>query len=153
MSVKEDEVFIRRAVEIAAAAREHGNEPFGALLVRNGEVILEAENTQITETDLTGHAETNLVRKGWKEPGPEILAECTLYTSTEPCAMCCGAIYWAGIRRVVFGCPAEKLYEMISGGLHTPAAEIFARGERKVAVTGPVLEEESFRVHEGYWKN
>jgi len=151
--VNEHEKFIRRTVELAAAAREKGNEPFGALLVRNGEVVLEAENSQIVDRDITGHAETNLVRRGWKELGPEILAECTLYTSTEPCAMCCGAIYWAGIPRMVFGCSAETLYGITGGGLHTPSAELFARGDREVEVIGPVLEEEALKVHEGYWED
>ena len=149
---QDHEVYIRRTIALAAAAREKGNHPFGALLVRNGEIVLEAENTVSTETDVTAHAELNLVRKGWAELDQDTLSECTLYTSTEPCAMCCGAIYWAGIPRVVFGCAAETLYRLTSGGLHTPASEIFARGNRPVQVTGPVLEEEALQVHIGFWK-
>ena len=109
---QDHEVYIRRTIALAAAAREKGNHPFGALLVRNGEIVLEAENTVSTETDVTAHAELNLVRKGWAELDQDTLSECTLYTSTEPCAMCCGAIYWAGIPRVVFGCAAETLYRL-----------------------------------------
>ena len=152
MFLQEDENYIRRAVALAAAAREKGNHPFGALLVRDGEIVLEAENTVNTGVDVTAHAELNLVRKGWQELGPEVLAECTLYTSTEPCAMCCGAIYWAGIPRVVFGCSGEALYGITGGGLHTPAAEIFAHGDHALEAVGPLLENEALTVHLGYWK-
>jgi tRNA(Arg) A34 adenosine deaminase TadA len=93
---------VRRAVEIAGHARTHGNHPFGALIVTADGVQLEAENTVLTSADPTGHAETNLVRLAASVLTPAQLATCTLYTSTEPCAMCAGAIYWAVINLVVF---------------------------------------------------
>lgn len=146
-----DAYWIRKALTLAASARAKGNHPFGALLVRGGEFLLSAENTVNTENDVTGHAELNLVRSAWQQFGPLALKDCTLYTSTEPCAMCCGAIYWAGIKRVVFGCSAAMLYRLTGGGLHTPAAEILSHGSRQVLVAGPVLEEEALSVHEGFW--
>src|SRR5579859_3432783 len=94
--------FVRRSVQIAADAVSHGNHPFGALLVRDGKVLLEAENTIFTRHDITNHAEMNLVRLSVNRYDAAFLADCTLYTSTEPCAMCAGAIYWSGIGAVVF---------------------------------------------------
>ena len=72
-----------------------------------GQVILEAENTVNSEQDCTGHAETNLVRLASKQFDRQELASCTLVTSTEPCAMCAGAIHWSGIGRVIFGLAGE----------------------------------------------
>ena len=86
---------LRTAIEVAQRAREHGNHPFGALLVdENNQVLLQAENSVVTGKDCTGHAETNLMRLATQHYSPEKLSTCTLYTSTEPCTMCAGAIHW-----------------------------------------------------------
>jgi tRNA(Arg) A34 adenosine deaminase TadA len=83
------------AIALAWRAHEHGNHPFGAVLVDDhNQVVLQAENTVVTERDCTGHAETNLMRQASQRFSPEQLATYTLYTSTEPCAMCAGAIHW-----------------------------------------------------------
>src|SRR5512140_326530 len=104
---------LRTSIEVAQHAREHGNHPFGAILVdENNQVLLEAENTVITGRDCTGHAETNLMRFASQQFPPEKLARCTLYTSTEPCAMCAGAIHWGNVRRVVFALSEVSLYEI-----------------------------------------
>jgi len=145
------ERFIRASIDVAQRARRHGNEPFGAVLVKDNEVILEAENSQNNERDLTRHAELNLVSKAMRSFEPEVLAQSTLYSSTEPCAMCAGAIYWAGIPTVVYSCSAEKWAMQSSSGLLIPCREIFARGSHKVEVIGPLLEEEGAVVYQGYW--
>ena len=86
--------LLQTAIEVAQAAREHGNHPFGAILVdENNQVLLQAENTVVTESDCTGHAETNLMRFASQQFSPEKLSTCTLYTTTEPCAMCAVAIH------------------------------------------------------------
>jgi tRNA(Arg) A34 adenosine deaminase TadA len=108
--------YLHMAIETARKAREHGNHPFGAVLVdEQGRLLLEAENTVVTGRDCTGHAETNLMRKACSELSPEALASCTLYTSTEPCAMCSGAIFWGGVSRVVFALSEVGLLEMAAG--------------------------------------
>lgn len=84
---------LRTAIEIARQAREHGNHPFGALLVdKENNVLLQAENTVVTGRDCAGHTEANLVGMPLSAFHPK-LKSCTLYTSTEPCAMCAGAIH------------------------------------------------------------
>lgn len=148
--------FVRRTFEIAQRARTHGNQPFGALLVdEQGVVLLEAENTEVTTGDCTGHAETNLMRKASAEYSADFLANCTLYASTEPCPMCSGAMFWGNIRRVVFGLSEGALYSMRSQlseeVIHIPCREFFAKGRKSVIVIGPVLEEEAMKVQEGYW--
>jgi tRNA(Arg) A34 adenosine deaminase TadA len=148
---------LRQALELARRAREHGNHPFGALLVEEaGNVVLEAENTVRTDKDVTAHAETNLVRMASSRLEPDFLERCTLYTSTEPCAMCAGAIYWANVRRVVFGLSQEQIRAISK---HNPdnmqlaitSREIFARGDHAVEVSGPHLPTESSAVHDGFW--
>jgi tRNA(Arg) A34 adenosine deaminase TadA len=151
-----DLALLRHAISLAASAREHGNHPFGALLTdENGRILLTAENTVNTANDATGHAETNLVRMASKQFAPEELAKSTLYTSTEPCPMCSGAIFWAGIGRVVYALSEDGLYSMTGDSpdsLKLPCREVFARGGRPVGVSGPLLEEEAAKVHHGFWK-
>jgi tRNA(Arg) A34 adenosine deaminase TadA len=154
MQSKKDNL-LRHAISLAASAREHGNHPFGALLAdENGKILLTAENTVNTASDATGHAETNLVRMASQKFPSEALAKTTLYTSTEPCPMCSGAIFWAGIGRVVYALSEDGLYAMTGDSpesLKLPCREVFARGGRMVEVTGPLMEEEAARVHEGFW--
>ena len=150
--------LLRRAIELARLAREHGNHPFGALLVdAKGNVVLEAENTVRTDKDVTAHAETNLMRMATARFDRDFLGRCTLYTSTEPCAMCAGAIYWGNIRHVVFGLSQEQI-RAISGSnpenmqLQLSSREVFARGDHPVEVSGPHLPKESAAVHDGFWE-
>ena len=148
---------LRRAIELARLARDRGNHPFGALLVDADENILfEAENTIRSDRDVTAHAETNLIRIASHELSKEFLASCTLYTSTEPCAMCAGAIYWSNVRRVVFGLDQEGIRRIVSGDpenfhMSIDAREIFERGDHRVEISGPHLLDEARAVHDGFW--
>lgn len=88
------EYYLRRAIEISREARKSGNTPFGALLTdKDGNILLEQQNVEITENICIGHAETVLAARASHEYSREFLRECTLYTTAEPCAMCSGAIY------------------------------------------------------------
>jgi tRNA(Arg) A34 adenosine deaminase TadA len=147
--------LLRRTIAVALAARAHGNHPFGALLADPaGHVLLEAENTVLTERDCTGHAETNLMRLASRQLPPEVLATATLYTSTEPCPMCAGAIYWGGVRRLVYCVGQAALYALMPPGawaLELNARDVFARAAGEVEVIGPLLEAEGLAVHAGFW--
>jgi tRNA(Arg) A34 adenosine deaminase TadA len=150
---------LRATIDLAWRARQHGNHPFGALLAsEQGEVLLEAENTVVTSGDITGHAETNLVRLASQRFPPEQLSRCSLYSSTEPCAMCAGAIYWSQIGRVVYALSEADLYTIIGPSpehLLLPCREVFALSGRTVQVVGPVpeVEEEARAVHLNFWTN
>jgi len=153
----DDKRHLLAAIELARLAREHGNHPFGALLVdADGNVVLEAENTVNTARDATGHAETNLIRLASRLFRGEFLRGCTLYTSTEPCAMCASAIFWGEVRRVVFGLSQEEIRRIsrdnpAHGQLDVSCREIFERGNHAVEVSGPHLLDESRAVHDGFW--
>ena len=147
----EDDEYIGQAIALAWAAREKGNHPFGALLVVDGQVVATAENTVAVDGDVTGHAELNLIREATRSLGADVVARATLYTSTEPCAMCAGAVHWAGIRRVVYGCPAETVAEMADESFVVPCRLLFGYAREGIEVKGPVLEREAVAVHEGFW--
>jgi len=155
--VLDEKKYIRKTIELAQRARDNGNHPFGALLVdENGQILLEAENSVVTGNDITNHAEINLVKKAAAIYDSDFLAKCTLYTSTEPCPMCSGAIFWANIRRVVYGLSAEKLYEIVGLDseevLNLSCREIFDKGQKKIEVVGPILENEALIVQHDFWK-
>ncbi len=122
-----DRSHLERTVALAWEARNRGDHPFGSLLVAADGRVLEARNSVVTDVDPTGHAETNLVRlAGTLDLATRITS--TLYTSTEPCAMCAGAIYWSGIGRVVFALSEVALAEMVEEEegvppLHLPCRE------------------------------
>jgi tRNA(Arg) A34 adenosine deaminase TadA len=149
--MKIEEQFLLKAIELSASARAHGNHPFGALLVIDDRVMLKAENTVNTERNPTAHAETNLIQLAVRELAPEDVARSVLYTSCEPCAMCAGAIYWAGVRRVVYALSSEELARLAGGDFLVPCRELFRRASQQVEVAGPLLTEEALKVHEGYW--
>lgn len=152
----DDQQFIQTAIDIAHQSRENGNHPFGALLVdAQGNILLKAENSVVTENDITGHAELNLMRLASNKYDSDFLAACTLYTSTEPCPMCAGAIFWGNVRRVVFGLSEEGLYGLIDKDdeniFYLPCRDVFKHGQKSIEVVGPILEEEARKAHLGFW--
>lgn len=153
------EYYLLRAIEISREARENGNTPFGALLTdKQGNILLEQQNVEITENICIGHAEAMLAAKASHEYSREFLRECTLYTTAEPCAMCSGAIYWAGIGRVVFAMTEKRLLELTGSNeqnptFDLPCRDVFAKGQKNIIVLGPFkeLEEAAASIHKGYW--
>ena len=113
-------------------------------------------NAYMPDHDMTGHAERVLMTRASTTLPAELLKECTIYTSAEPCAMCSGAIYWTGLKRVVYGLSEHGL-KQITGNhpenptLDLPCRIVFAAGQRQVEVIGPMLEDEAAVPHEGVW--
>src|SRR3990172_2229207 len=103
--------FLRAAFAVARKARAGGDHPFGCILVGpKGEIVMEQGNGYTSEgLDRTAHAERLLASRAARTRTLEFLARSTLYSSAEPCAMCSGAIYWAGIGRVVYGQSEKSL--------------------------------------------
>jgi tRNA(Arg) A34 adenosine deaminase TadA len=145
------EYFVRQAIELARQARRAGNHPFGSLLVIDGRIAVTAQNTVATDRDPTAHAETNLVSKAIRHLSPEEIRRAVLYSSCEPCAMCVGKMYWAGIRSLVYALPAEELATLAGRDFLIPCAELFGRAVDPVDITGPLLLDEAREVHVGFW--
>jgi tRNA(Arg) A34 adenosine deaminase TadA len=142
---------LREAFRLAAHARGKGNHPFGALLVAADGTTLTAENTVNTDRDPLAHAEMNLVRRAVREWTFPARRSATLFASTEPCAMCAGAIYWAGIRRIVYGLAAEELGRLTHGSLVVPCRTVLGQARDPVGIVGPLLTDEARQAHCGAW--
>lgn len=149
---------LRETVRIAAESRRRGDHPFGALLVGPDGAVLAASGNTFTEDRGLGHAETNVARMAARRYPPEFLEACALVTSVEPCAMCAGAVYWAGIGTVVYGLSEKRLAELTGDNpenltLDLDCRAVFAAGRRRVEVRGPFpeLESEIVAGHRDFW--
>jgi tRNA(Arg) A34 adenosine deaminase TadA len=154
-----DEALLRRAFDVARRAREGGDHPFGSVLAdAGGQVLMEQGNGYSSEgMDRTAHAERVLATRASRAYDLEFLRRCTLYTSAEPCAMCAGAIYWAGIGRVVYGQSERSLKEQTGAHEENPTLDlpceiVFRAGQRPTEVVGPLLEEEAAALQAEFWK-
>jgi tRNA(Arg) A34 adenosine deaminase TadA len=156
--MKTDEDFLRLAIEIARQARAAGNHPFGAILMGPDQtVLMEPGNAYGDASDRTGHAERVLMTRASQTWSAEFMAGCTMYTSAEPCAMCAGAAYWAGIGRVVYGLSERDLGALIGPHpenltMDLPCRIVLGAGQRLIEVIGPLLEAEARAVHDGFWR-
>lgn len=148
--------LLRRANTVAQRAMDMGRHPFGALLVApDGATVL----TEQGNIDTVNHAESTLARTAAANYPGAYLAQCTLVTTFEPCAMCAGTIYWAGIGRVLYGAE-ESALKALTGDhpenptLDLPCRTVFATGQRATEVVGPVaaLEAEITALHRDFWR-
>ena len=157
---EKDKELLRRCAEVAHKAMEDGNHPFGALLADgDGNILLEQGNA-FTEGGSAYHAETLLVLRAAKEYSPEFLSKCTLYTNFEPCCMCTGALYWANVRRLVFGATEKQLLEYTGSNdenptFSLPSREVVKYGQKDITILGPTddtdLIKEIVKDHIGFW--
>jgi tRNA(Arg) A34 adenosine deaminase TadA len=141
MVTPQDEDFLRRAIALAAKAREGGDPPFGSLLVGpDGAVVAEAHNTTITENDISFHPELKLAVWAAQNLAPEVAAGTTMYTSCQPCPMCSGALARSGLGKVVYALSGDQLNGLKSTG-----------GFPEVPQEGPALYDEARVPVEGYY--
>lgn len=139
---------MQRAIAASRQALARGDEPYGATLAApDGRVLLVAENHQNTRNDCTAHAEMELVRRAQTELGPQALRGTTVYASGEPCAMCAGAMYWAGVARVVYAAAQPDMAALVGGAL-LPArcADLLQSAQPPVPVSGGLLADEALAV-------
>ena len=152
-----DHAALTRAFELAWAARNAGDHPFGALLLVDGEIVAEAVNRVNTDHDITAHAETMLVRilEGRDQLGQ--LRDGIVFASCEPCPMCVGAMFWAGARHIVYGLSSDRLMTLSVApgtqrfGFVITAPEIGAHATPPMRIEGPQREDEAAEAHVGFW--
>lgn len=153
-----DGTCLRRAIALSAEGSAKGNRPFGAVVATaDGTVLAEAHNDNAATGDCSAHAEVNALRRIDMRQVRDMLAGATMYASGEPCVMCAGAIFWSGIRRVVFGIDAVSLRRFRvtqagAGDLEMSCREVFAHSPQPFQVIGPALLDEAARAHRDYWK-
>ena len=104
MNIREkDKEYMREAIRLADESVKNGGGPFGAVIVKDGEIIAGSANSVTRDNDPTAHAEVNTIRQACRKLGTFDLSDCVIYTSCEPCPMCLGAIYWAHIKCIYYG--------------------------------------------------
>ena len=148
-----DKIYMKKAIELAKAAVEHGNEPFGAVLVKDDEIVFTNENQIYTKHDPTFHGEAGLIREFCEKIGITDLHEYTMYASCEPCFMCSGAMVWVKLGRLVYGASNDDLEKILGneGGCNCSRI-VFENSFWKPDVTEGVLREESIKVLEEYFR-
>lgn len=108
MTITNDDIrFLEMAAELAEKNIDNGGGPFGAVIVRNGEVVATGVNRVTADNDPTAHAEVNAIRQACQRESIFNLKGCVIYSSCEPCPMCLSALYWAGVSRIYYGCTQE----------------------------------------------
>lgn len=148
MTNNDDLAPMRLAIEASRAALAAGDMPFGAALVApDGRVLLVSANRQSSGADCTAHAETVLVRDAQAQLGLDALRGATVYASGEPCAMCSGAMFWAGVGRVVFAASQAQIASALGGPLlPLSCSAVLSAAQPAVAVAGGVLADEALQV-------
>jgi tRNA(Arg) A34 adenosine deaminase TadA len=147
---RQDEGFLRQAIALAHRTRQQGADPFGAVLVLDGTAVHQAWDRSVECSDPTFHAELGVISEYCRAQRFFSLDGYTLYSSTEPCAMCAGAIHWARISRVVFSVSQAMLQEISGGRPKAGCESIINLGRRKVEILGPLLPEEGLAVFDDY---
>lgn len=149
--MSQDEFFMKEAIKLSKLAVEHGNEPFGAILVKDGEIVYSNENQIYTATDPTFHAEAGLLRRFCAETHITDLHEYTLYSSCEPCFMCCGAMVWTKVGRLVYGASDMDLCSLLGEQGSHCSQIVFENSPHKPDIKAGLLREESLSVLASYF--
>ncbi len=147
----EDETFMREAIRLSKLAVEHGNEPFGAVLVKDGKIVFSNENQIYTKHDPTFHGEAGLIREFCAETGITDLHEYTLYSSCEPCFMCSGAMVWAKLGRLVYGASNIDLENILGKKGCNCSDIVFKNSSWQPQVTEGVLREDALEALKNYF--
>ena len=147
----QDERLMREAIRLSEQAVAHGNEPFGAVLAKDGEIVFASENQIYTKSDPTWHAEMGLLRRFCAETEITNLSEFTLYSSCEPCFMCCGAMVWTKLGRLVYGASDIDLCQILGEPGSACCDIVFSHSSHRPEVTGGVLRDESLAVLQKYF--
>jgi tRNA(Arg) A34 adenosine deaminase TadA len=145
----EDRRFIARTFELAHASTLKGDGGHGAILVKDGKILLEFASAGFSTGDVTKHGETGLISQASRQFGLAIFAGATLYTSEEPCIMCCGSIRFAGIRRMVYGVTALQAQRVSGRTLPVrplQCREVYARLDYPIEIRGPLMEDAGLRL-------
>ena len=146
---EQDKIYMREAIRLADESVKNGGGPFGAVIVKDGEIIAGSSNSVTRDNDPTAHAEVNVIRQACRKLGTFDLSDCVIYTSCEPCPMCLGAIYWAHLKCVYYGNTKKDaaaidfaddfIYKELEQGLHYRSVPFI-----------PVLHDEAIKTFEAW---
>ena len=148
----QDILFMEETLRLSKAAAQHGNEPFGAILVKDGAIVYSNENQVHRASDPTFHAEAGLLRRFCAETGITDLREYTLYSSCEPCFMCSGAMVWTRLGRLVYGASNRDLCSIFGEEGSDCSHLVFSHSDHQPEVTAGVLRQECLEVLRAYFR-
>jgi len=143
--------FMREAIALSVKNIDNGGGPFGAVIVKNGEVIAHGVNRVTSNNDPTAHAEVMAIREAASKLGTFDLAGCEIYSSCEPCPMCLGAIYWAHLDKLYYGNTKSDAKEIDFDDSFIYDELELPKEKRKIP-TIQILKEEAIKAFEK-WKN
>lgn len=138
----DDEYYMNIAIEES----KNGDWPYGAVIVKDGNIVAQAHNTSKKDKDSTAHAEVNAIRSAETALRNMSLDGCTLYTSSESCPMCTAAEIWAGVKRVVYGASIQQLIDAGQEQINTSSSSIIKTGFDPIELKGGVLANEAIAV-------
>lgn len=150
LASEKDKEFMKIAIDMAKDARNNGNEPFGAVLVKDGEIVMRGENKINSKTDPTHHAEIGLIRDYCSANDVSDLSKYTLYSSCEPCCMCSGAMVWSKLGKLVYSVSHDQLAKIAGSNIMIGSKEVFERSPNAPKVIEKLLIKEGLEVFEGY---
>jgi guanine deaminase len=142
--------FMKLAIKKARDGIANGQTPFGACIVKAGEVIACEHNRVWQETDITAHAEIVAIRGACKKLGTIDLSGCEIYATTEPCPMCFSAIHWARIGKIIFGTGIQDAMDAGFSELSISDNEMKSRGKSPVKVVGNFMREENLELFRAF---
>jgi tRNA(Arg) A34 adenosine deaminase TadA len=151
MTHDRDDHFLRAALEAAWESSRNGDEPFGAAIAIGGEFIVASQNYSKRSGRPWMHAEAVAIESALEARGTEALRTATLYSSTEPCPMCCGYVHWADIPRLVYSCSAGAFRRFRPHKAFLPCRAVFEGMGTAIEIAGPRLEREGLAPHERHW--
>lgn len=146
-----DEQFMKRALELASTAAKSGNEPFGAILVKDGKIVFETQNSIHKSSDPTAHAEMSLIREFCHTNQISDLSDYTLYTSCEPCCMCSGAMVWSKLGKLVYSASHSQLQEIAGFNIMISSEEVFEKSPFRPTTHGLILNNEGTKILADYF--
>jgi guanine deaminase len=148
---KTTEYFMRQAIKKAQQGITKGQTPFGACIVKKGDIVSCAHNVVWSSTDITAHAEINAIRKACRKLKTINLSGCTIYSTCEPCPMCFSACHWAGIKQVVYGTKIADAKNFGFSELEITNQRMKQLGKSKMKIESGILRQENLELFKT-WK-
>ena len=143
--------YMKIALQLAQPAMDKGDEPFGAILVKDGQVVAKSENSIVSLSDPTKHAELKIISDYTQLTKQVDLSDYTMYTSCEPCFMCSGATVWANLGTLVYSAGSRDLNEMINENLFDSSDIVYEYSHHKPIVIKNVLHDEGVEILRSYF--
>lgn len=144
--MKQDTLFLQKAIELAKQAKREKDEPFGALLVKDGVIVATGQNYVKRNQNPVAHAELEAIYTYCAQSRITDLQSYTLYSSCEPCPMCMSAAIWANVGRIVYSVTATQAAEKIGDMFQITSVDLIAHSHNKPKLIGPLLQDEGIRL-------